>query len=419
MKPLQYLAANVQAIQAAGPGKKESQVKIFSKEVLRILLLFGPLIVALGGLLALLQSAPGELMKLLNPPSLLSGIARAIILVIAVLRLLYLWSFGSFLLDAWGKKTGWRAKTSNRGIAVFLSLLWLALPFVFEVPWKLLQRYMNLLPASISQNPTSFDGWVSKLLFLDSQLTHPLLITISLGAVLLARWILIHYVGDVAVYVNIDERTKNFAARSQILDECTSTLINILHQTIPTAQNFPRFNRIIVAGHSLGSVIAYDSLNQLLNRARVNVFGTPGPNHVHAQLDLSRLTGLVTFGSPLNKIYYFFREQVSAKQTYRRQLVGLLNSFRIKTGIIDPSIPATEKLSNLNPLPPAWLAADTWLNYKFTWINAWSLLDPVSGKLLFYDLQAQKSFPYRVPVLAHMSYWDDPSFYQFVISGLL
>jgi hypothetical protein len=51
---------------------------------------------------------------------------------------------------------------------------------------------------------------------------------------------------------------------------------------------------------ALGSVIAYDTINELLARSRAGP--SPDPS------DLERLVGMVTFGCPLNKVFYFFRE---------------------------------------------------------------------------------------------------------------
>jgi len=55
---------------------------------------------------------------------------------------------------------------------------------------------------------------------------------------------------------------------------------------------------VVLLGHSLGSVVAYDAYNELLLRAKGRA------------RDYARRTGtLLTFGSPLDKIAFIFRSQ--------------------------------------------------------------------------------------------------------------
>jgi len=71
-------------------------------------------------------------------------------------------------------------------------------------------------------------------------------------------------------------------------------------------------------------VIAYDTINELL--AQFN--GGPGPADDRPSLPLTlpqlqKLRGLLTFGSPLDKIYYFFREHVKEDQAIRAQILSI------------------------------------------------------------------------------------------------
>jgi len=208
------------------------------------------------------------------------------------------------------------------------------------------------------------------------------------------------YVADVAVYVTADAKSKNYAARTAILKGSTQALVQLL-----TDQ---KYDRVILAGHSLGSVIAYDTINELLSQ----VNATPGPAAdqpvpLLSAPELKKLKGLVTFGSPLDKIYYFFREHVKRDQAIRAQILSMLHSFR--------KLPSGRDYSPYE------------FNYSFRqlddliWLNAWARLDPVGAKLKFYALpdQDQQCFPYRVPVWAHLSYWADPNFYSFFGDRLL
>jgi len=53
------------------------------------------------------------------------------------------------------------------------------------------------------------------------------------------------------------------------------------------------------------------------------------------------------------------------------------------------------------------------------WLNAWASMDPVSGNLKFYLPDDQREFPYALPVLAHLSCWGDPNFYEYFCRRLL
>jgi len=224
-----------------------------------------------------------------------------------------------------------------------------------------------------------------------------LLLVAAIVAVALS-YVLTKYVADVAVYTTADAKSKNYATRSAILDGSTKALAEILIN--------PDYDRVILAGHSLGSVIAYDTINELIGR----VAGTAGPGSDHpdpavTRQQLAKLRGLVTFGSPLDKIYYFFREHVKEGQAIRAQILSLLHSFR--------------KVPSGRDYRPYKFDYTPLRLDELLWLNAWSPLDPVSAHLHFYDVNQQKWFWYSVPGLAHLGYWGDPDFYQFWCSALV
>jgi hypothetical protein len=209
------------------------------------------------------------------------------------------------------------------------------------------------------------------------------------------------YVADVAVYVNTDAKSKDFQARSAILKGSTAALKALLASG--------SYDRVILAGHSLGSVIAYDTVNELL--AQYNADPGPAGDRPDPALTLGQLQslkGLLTFGSPLDKVYYFFREHVKRDQAIRAQILSMLHSLRRAPsgrnyGEFDFNY-SFRQLDGADPL---------------VWVNAWSRMDPVSGELKFYLPDDQRQFNYAVPVLAHLSYWGDPAFYEYFGAQLL
>src|SRR3989442_4810556 len=138
----------------------------------------------------------------------------------------------------------------------------------------------------------------------------------------LLRRILVGYLGDIAVYVTADAKAASYAARTAILDQSTIALARLL------CDDRRGFDQVIVAGHSLGSVIAYDTINELLSRvwAARDQLGR-GVEPLVQRDDLTRLRGLVTFGSPLDKVYYLFPEHVRSDQAVRPQILSLLHSY--------------------------------------------------------------------------------------------
>ncbi len=223
----------------------------------------------------------------------------------------------------------------------------------------------------------------------------PLLV--SLVLLLLAglmKRIFVDYLGDVALYVTADENSAFFATRTNILTEATRRLRWLLRN----------YEKVDVAGHSLGSVIVYDAISWL--RIETQVAGPAIPNAQLTQatdpigVDLfRRLHSLITFGSPLNKVVYFFRTKVPAYDTIRAHILNELHGFRRPPELLtaDPTIqdfPLFRPPDNLH------------------WLNVYSPTDPISARLdYFQDVENYWRW-YWIWGFAHLSYWHDKKFYQ-------
>ena len=147
---------------------------------------------------------------------------------------------------------------------------------------------------------------------------------------------------------------------------------------------------------SLGSVIAYDAVNRLAREVRAEHRETePGLS----QAELDKLYGLLTFGSPLDKVYYFFRTVVAAEEVIRAQLLASLHGFRQRRSGRDYGQFTLARY--VIPAPA-----------QFRWLNVYSRLDLVSGCLDFYDVDVQRARPYGNPLTAHLAYWADTGFYE-------
>ncbi len=304
-----------------------------------------------------------------------------------------------------------------------------------------LWRLFATLPAWLRQLWDWFLAWISQFVMLTAPFTSPR-ITIPLAELAIAggiRSFLINFAGDVAIYTNLNQRSSNFSIRSQILEECGHALTSLytdlreaaiddralggkdatkenreaVAKTLP-AEDF----QIVVAAHSLGTVIAYDTICDLFNRARIGGVapGAPAPDPGQiagpTALDVcSRLRGMLTFGSPLNKTYYFFRDQSEAQELIRAQLVDGLHFFL-------QASPATNLPGA--PLDPVSIPPNLQQRIDaFRWVNVWSRADIISGELFFYKATTQYERAYRVPILAHLSYWNDKEVYGYLAKHLL
>ena len=230
-------------------------------------------------------------------------------------------------------------------------------------------------------------GWVRSPFWV-----WPMLLLVSA----LVRELMIQYVGDVAAYVtsqNLDRFNKIRQRIKQIaLDSARAVYL---------AQENGEFlyDKIAVVGHSLGSVIAYDTLNALLNAEKLSL----------TELKIASRTCLLeTFGSPLDKIAFFFNVQGNEAFHIREQLAAA----------VQPLITNYEDFR------------------RFPWINVYSPNDIVSGKVELYDLpmkgqpepiqrlihehgvQRFRDPDAIVPMVAHVAYWKNKVVWEKLLAAV-
>lgn len=190
-----------------------------------------------------------------------------------------------------------------------------------------------------------------------------------------AREKLIQYFGDVAAYVSSHEVNKFFQLRDQI-HEASKRVFNAVYRRTPDGTF--AYDRIIVTGHSLGSVIAYDGLNRLFADDRLS----------GEKLDAANRTKfLLTFGSPLDKTAFFFRTQTDGaptREALAENLQSLIHDMKYR---------------------------------QFPWVNVYATRDIFAGSLDFYDEPGDHPLPVgcrvfnvidakaRTPILSHTEYY--------------
>lgn len=170
---------------------------------------------------------------------------------------------------------------------------------------------------------------------------------------------LVNFIGDIAIYSITDQKSPYKKIRQQILTESVTLLKAILKD------KQANYDQVILAGHSLGSCIAYDTLNLLCIDASFS------QDH-NTSLLLNKVKGLITFGSPLDKIAFFFREVAQEGQYIRQRILEHLNSFRVK-----PEFALQSQYLANNPVV---CKLD-----QVRWVNYYHLKDPISGHLDYYE----------------------------------
>src|SRR6266567_4478833 len=236
----------------------------------------------------------------------------------------------------------------------------------------------------------------------------PSLWGVELLAAYAVRWFLVEYVGDVAAYIAAHTVSKFYELRQQIWQTAMKVSRAVYRAQAdhkPGSEPGFLYQKIIVVGHSLGSVIGYDVLNGLLLE---DLFS----NH---PLDVVRRTRMfLTFGSPLDKTAFLFRTQQDMCSPVRE----------VAAAAVQPMI------QHYNYRPEEW-------------VNLYSKSDIISGSLEFYDPPdehnanggAQFQIPgvlpemkkrvnnlpdpdARTPLAAHVEYWEGKLFADELVRGI-
>jgi hypothetical protein len=269
---------------------------------------------------------------------------------------------------------------------VFIKALW-------EIPWTGLGRWFRVVMALLA---TIF--WALTVDWVIGYWEQPARIVfwvVALAVVAIVSGFLVSSIGDVAIYFDgLDENSPHHRVRDGILTLATARLAKLLRDD--------RYAEVFVAGHSLGSVIGYDAINRIATSRRSEIetevlCGVP-------QSAYDKLRGFFSFGSPLDKVVYFFHKTAKLNMPIREQLLSSMVSFRRKSS----GRPyGRYRFTPYTPQVPA----------GFRWHNAWSWGDVLGHRLDFYDIDEQYHFDY-IPLLAHTRFWSDRRFFDKVVAWL-
>ncbi len=242
---------------------------------------------------------------------------------------------------------------------------------------------------------------------------------------------LTNVIGDLAVYNSIDPKSSLYKIRSEILSGAVNAvkyLVDLPDEEMTCDRKdivCLNYGRVIIAGHSLGSQIAFDAINrltQMVSMGEIGGVGTGGdyidhngkPRALKSRETILEnirdlLCGLVTFGSPLDKIAFFLRSQAPDEQYLRGQMLENFHSFKQKKWFDDSEIK---------------YVLDAPFNRIFDdikWYNFHDSGDPISGHLDYYKNMTNKRCSYKKKVrrFTHGDYWTDQEMFGMIVDDFI
>ena len=170
-------------------------------------------------------------------------------------------------------------------------------------------------------------------------------VVIMLGLVYYISLYTRFFLADVMFWAMRNEKDQRFAKSKEIIGAAEMTILHVLRDD--------RCKRLAVMGHSLGSAIAYDALIRLGRRLAARQCLS---ERLGEEVRLRKISHLITIGSPIDRIHYFFDLTESAYHRYNRiqdRFLGSTASMPFRYG-----------------------------NDKgVQWINMWDDVDPISSQL--------------------------------------
>ncbi|MBL0387300.1 hypothetical protein JJB07_11620 [Tumebacillus sp. ITR2] len=198
-----------------------------------------------------------------------------------------------------------------------------------------------------------------------------------------ATQLVVDYLGDVAVYTAGDLRSKWYGVREDVLNGAMEKLLTLINE---------EYDRIILVGHSLGSVVLYDALNRL-NLLMNDDAVLAAKRH--------KLFELITLGSPLDLTALYLSERIAEEEYVKRLILDNVNGFRRR---------------GLNPHAPEGMVLGSTVVDCLTelrWTNYWDLRDPIGGPLSQYDgVENVQTDNGRSWGLAHLGYFENLQIYR-------
>ena len=133
-----------------------------------------------------------------------------------------------------------------------------------------------------------------------SLLILAVLLCVSVGAMIFGGRFLAFTFSDVFIWNSNRDHDPDFNRRRQVLDHTRRLIEHIARDDACT--------RLVIVAHSLGTAIALETLTEIGRRNEART-------HPSDIIELNKLSHLITLGSPIDKIFYFF--ETHEANTYR------------------------------------------------------------------------------------------------------
>jgi hypothetical protein len=304
--------------------------------------------------------------------SWLTGLGLAVTLIAALLAVSMAWGLVADAVEEWALRRaqlpqGWAGGYAGE------RRLWLQAALIALA----LTSALALLAGFASR-----DAWAAVASALATLAANPSLLRATMALLALGwswRWLRSH-LGDIALYVKGAADSPFGRTRARLQAALVAQLRGLLLADAG-------YEVVVLVGHSLGSVLALDALDILAMEGATG--GTSGSSP-----DLQRLRGLFTFGSPLDKVAYLFRERIADDEAVRSQLVAFWRGVRRRSEPRDAGPYAIEGGREGYP--------------RLRWWHLHAPLDPISDPLWLYRVDVRHTL-HGVPWwAAHGHYWRDP-----------
>lgn len=231
-------------------------------------------------------------------------------------------------------------------------------------------------------------------------------------------------IGDLAIYAVVDPKSKFYNIRRKILSGAVEAIKFLIEKeedpgTADEKAAPLAYPSVLVAGHSLGSQVAYDAINRLnllVNQNLIKHYDNQGrstkPGNATRSIS-DQLKGFITFGSPLDKTVFFLRENVPDENYLRQQLLEAYHGFKQRNWSLSEG--AADPCYKLQPCLNRVLEDIAWRNY---YDNA----DYVSGGLDYYEKLTNIDCDFKSKgwfAFTHSDYWLCDDFYLDLIDNFL
>ena len=211
------------------------------------------------------------------------------------------------------------------------------------------------------------------------------------------RKVIVQYVGDVAIYVTPYRVDAFYELRNDI-----KAVVSRAARSVYSLQENGRhqYDAVFVMGHSLGSVIVYDALNELIMNDLADGTGLNVP---------ARTPLMLTFGSPLDKTAFLFAVQHNLEGP-REALASagqpLIQEYSYRpahwVNVYSPWDIISGPLDLYDAVPHAWHDLDAEGRRRIVSQRVCNLIDPNANTLL----------------AAHVQYWDNSLIYEVLYQAI-